>query len=95
MLRILQLLEHPQNVFYGRMIRANIALTEFSRGKKGEDGSMQKLDLAQATRLWLTLQNEVCALLDSTTGTVSMTRPAMASTKGMQMLWKTYFSVMF
>jgi DNA-directed RNA polymerase I subunit RPA1 len=64
-----KLIEHPQNIFYGRMLRANIVLTEFSRGKKGEDGSIQKLDITMATRLWLNLQNEVCALLDSTTGT--------------------------
>lgn len=55
------------------MIRANIALTELSRGKKAEDGSTKKLDVGQATRLWLTLQNEVCALLDSTTGTSFVT----------------------
>ncbi len=66
---LVQLIEHPQNIFYGRMLRANIVLTEFSRGKKGEDGSIQKLDITMATRLWLNLQNEVCALLDSTTGT--------------------------
>lgn len=64
-----KLIEHPQNIFYGRMLRANIVLTEFSRGKKGEDGSIQKLDITMATRLWLNLQNEVCALLDSTTAT--------------------------
>jgi DNA-directed RNA polymerase I subunit RPA1 len=66
---LVQLIEHPQNIFYGRMLRANIVLTEFSRGKKGEDGSIQKLDITMATRLWLNLQNEVCALLDSTTAT--------------------------
>ena len=60
-------------MFYGRMIRANIALTELSRGQKAEDGSTKKLDVGQATRLWLTLQNEVCALLDSTTGTSLVT----------------------
>ena len=64
----MQVLEHPQNVFYGRIIRANIAVTEVSRGKKLEDGSTQKMDIGQAIRLWLGLQNEVCALLDSTTG---------------------------
>ncbi|XP_024394449.1 DNA-directed RNA polymerase I subunit 1 [Physcomitrium patens] len=62
-------LEHPQNIFYGRIIRANIAVTEASRGKKGEDGSKLKVDVGQATRLWLALQNDVCALLDSTTAT--------------------------
>ena len=55
-------------MFYGRIIRANIAVTEVSRGKKLEDGSTQKMDVSLAIRLWLGLQNEVCALLDSTTG---------------------------
>lgn len=64
----LQVLEHPQNVIYGRVIRGNISLTEASRGKKLEDGSIQKPDVALCSRLWLGLQNEVCALLDSTTG---------------------------
>jgi hypothetical protein len=43
-------------------------VTEVSRGKKLEDGSIQKMDVGLAIRLWLGLQNEVCALLDSTTG---------------------------
>lgn len=65
---ILQVLEHPQNVIYGRVIQGNIALTEASRGKKLADGTTQKPDIGLCSRLWLALQNEVCALLDSSTG---------------------------
>ncbi|BBN13954.1 DNA-directed RNA polymerase I subunit RPA1 [Marchantia polymorpha subsp. ruderalis] len=56
-----QILEHPQNIFYSRVIQANISLTESSRGAKGD------LNFSKATALWLNLQNAVNALLDSTT----------------------------
>ncbi|CAM6104025.1 unnamed protein product [Calypogeia fissa] len=62
-----KILEHPQNVFYTRVIQANISLTEASRGRKLEDGSVMRLNFARATALWLNLQNSVNALLDSTT----------------------------
>ncbi|KAL3691839.1 hypothetical protein R1sor_005490 [Riccia sorocarpa] len=56
-----QVLEHPQNVMYSRVIQTNISLTEASRGSNGD------LDTSKATALWLNVQNAVNALLDSTT----------------------------
>ncbi|KAL2622234.1 hypothetical protein R1flu_002439 [Riccia fluitans] len=56
-----QVLEHPQNVMYSRVIQSNISLTEASRGANGD------LNFSKATALWLNLQNAVNALLDSTT----------------------------
>jgi hypothetical protein len=69
----LQVLEHPQNVFYTRVIQASIALKNATGGRVAEDGTVIKPSFKRTTNLALNLQNSVNALLDSSTGKVLMT----------------------
>jgi len=57
-------LEHPQNVSYSKVLQSNIALTEAIKAEK--DGS-QSLDVVEATNKWITLQDSVNILIDSST----------------------------
>lgn len=47
-------------MFYSRVVQTNMALTEAARNAK--------VDISKATQLWLSVQNSVNALLDSSTG---------------------------
>jgi hypothetical protein len=71
-----QVLEHPQNVFYTRVIQASIALKNATRGRVAEDGTVVKPNFRRTTTLTLNLQNSVNALLDSSTGKVLMSMMA-------------------
>eukprot|EP00897_Mesotaenium_endlicherianum_P000548 jgi/Mesen1/10494/ME000083S09995 len=57
------LVEHPQNVFYGRILQANMYLTELGRSAASAANSMQR-----ATASWVALQTHVNCLLDSSLG---------------------------
>ncbi|KAJ7566178.1 hypothetical protein O6H91_02G091400 [Diphasiastrum complanatum] len=67
------LVEHPQNVYYGRLIQANIQLSEFLKDIDLHPASKSSaiFNLEKATLLWLSLQNAANALIDSTTVTGS------------------------
>ncbi|KAH9297472.1 hypothetical protein KI387_029154, partial [Taxus chinensis] len=58
------LLEHPQNILYGRVLQSNIALAE---AIKAESDGSHSLSVVQATNKWINLQDSVNILIDSST----------------------------
>ncbi|GLJ25883.1 hypothetical protein SUGI_0496070 [Cryptomeria japonica] len=56
------LLEHPQNILYGTVLQSNIGLAEAIKAEK--DGSR---NVVQVTNKWISLQDAVNMLLDSST----------------------------
>lgn len=58
------LLEHPQNILYGKVLQSNIALAE---AIKAENNGGQSVNVVQSTNRWINLQDSVNVLLDSST----------------------------